>query len=410
MDQTTQARIKHLRTRRTVLAKQKLFLESKKRFTALFGGRGAGKSYCACLKALHLAGRFKCTGGFIAPTYPMVNDILLPLWLEIAGPVVEKHNRSSHTSFLLNGSKVMFRSADRPDRLRGLNWTWFGLDEAALVEEYMWLIAIATLRESGRTGVGFLTTTPRGKNHWIYDKFVTTQSPDYASWHIKTNDNLFTSTEFKHMVAREYGVGWFARQELLGEFCEPEGALFKQEWFKVVDPCDVPQDFYYTVRGWDLAATKKDTSDFTVGVKLGITEDGDIYVLDVVRMKSEWPDSRRRIIATAQQDGPECEIKIEDVAFQVVAVQEMRQEPSLFGYSITAAKNKGRDKLSHALPVASRAQAGKVYMVRAAWNSPYLAELCSFTGDGKDHDDQVDATSIAARGFIKPVKSEFMIL
>lgn len=34
-----------------------------------------------------------------------------------------------------------------------------------------------------------------------------------------------------------------------------------------------------------------------------------------------------------------------------------------------------------------------VYVLRRAWMDNYLSELCTFTGVGDKHDDQVDASS-----------------
>ncbi len=60
--------------------------------------------------------------------------------------------------------------------------------------------------------------------------------------------------------------------------------------------------------------------------------------------------------------------------------------------------------LTNALPVAARAQAGKVFLVEGALNKTYLDEVCEFTGDPKAtlKDDQVDGTTIAYRGAQEP--------
>ena len=61
-----------------------------------------------------------------------------------------------------------------------------------------------------------------------------------------------------------------------GELEDPAScwALFKRDWFAVVD--DVPADLDI-VRYWDLAATEKtefNDPDWTVGVKLGRNKNG----------------------------------------------------------------------------------------------------------------------------------------
>ena len=385
-----------LRARWSVSPPQMQFLNSTARFRGYIGGRGSGKTHAGCLAGLELAGQTHCDGCIIAPTYTMLKDVVVPLWNKLARSVIASFSKTAMTYVLRNGSKVFLRTADQPDRLRGLNLSWFWGEEAALLEEYLWLIMVATLRESGQVGRGFLTTTPRGKN-WIFQKFVIDENPDFELVHATTAAAPFLDDEFKAVLDREYGISWFARQELMGEFCDPEGSLFRREWFNIVEPNSVPENLSPIIRGWDLAASTKTAADYTAGVKIGVSENQDIYVLDVIRGKQEWPDTRQIIINTARMDGPETMIRVEKVAFQIAALQELMREPDLFGYNLEGAETEGRDKLSHALPVASRAKAGKVYLVRGAWNAEFLDELCAFSGDGKTHDDQVDGLSIAAR-------------
>lgn len=392
-----------------VTPKQLAFLTLGTRFSAFVGGRGSGKTVAGTLKAIDHAGRARCTGVVISPTYGNLEDINMPAFLAQAEPgdIVESFNRSRHSAHLRNGSIVHFRSADNPDFMRGLSVSWAWLDEAAMLDEYTWRVILPALREGGRPGPLWITTTPRGKN-WIWNRFAA--KPDendeqrvrrearYGLVHAHTRDNLFLAADIVSDLEEDYGVSWFARQELAGEFCDPEGTLFRREWFKIVDRAP---EFARTYRGWDLALSTKDAADFTAGVKLGVTPEQDIYVLDVQHWKAEWPDSRKRVMSVADTDGAGTQLGIESVAFQLAAIQELHREPTMSRYAMQPVKTE-RDKLSYALPIASKAQAGKVYVVRGAWNAKFLDEVCSFTGDGKTHDDQVDGLTIAYRAATKP--------
>jgi len=394
-----------LRGRRTVGRKQIPFLASPATFRAFVGGRGSGKTYAGTYAALAEAGRRRCIGAIVAPTYTMVTDDVLPVFEELAGLLLAHLNRSDMAADLINGSRILFRSASNVEhiqRLRGLSTSWVWMDEAAHVADgdQAWKILIATLREHGRMGRAWLSTTPRGKG-WIHDRFVVAQNPDYELFTSHTQDNEFTAADYKKALKEAYGIGWFAKQELAGEFCDPEGSLFHREWFKVVDQAP---EFAVMYRGWDLACTTKTTSDYTVGVLIGITAEQDVYILDVVRGRWEWPAAERVIIQTALLDGPQAQVCIESVAFQLAAIQKLHEVRELGNHVISEVKVE-RDKLSHALPVASKAQAGKVYLLRGAWNSAYLDEVCTFCGDGKGHDDQVDGTTVAYRGATAPIFS-----
>jgi predicted phage terminase large subunit-like protein len=50
-----------------------------------------------------------------------------------------------------------------------------------------------------------------------------------------------------------------------------------------------------------------------------------------------------------------------------------------------------KDKISRALPVASRAEAGKVKLVRGKWISDFLDEAAVFPHGA--HDDQIDGVN-----------------
>lgn len=391
-----------------VSPKQGAFLRLPQRFTAYVGGRGAGKSVSGVLKAIANAGKRRCTGVVISPTYGNLEDTCIPAFRERAHAVLADFNISRHMALLTNGSTVFFRSAEKPDAvMRGLNASWAWIDEAALIKEYTWRIVLPAIREFGEAGPVWITTTPRGKD-WIWARWAPkpNETPEqrahrearYGIVHATTRDNCFLSATVAADLEEDYGVGWFARQELAGEFCDPEGTLFRREWFRVAETLPA---FVSVARGWDLAVSTKAAADYTVGVKVGVTADADVYVLDVVRIKTEWPDARGVIVRTAQLDGPTVTLCVESVAFQLAAVQELRRESALMLHTMQEIKA-DRDKLSHALPVASRAQAGKVYIVPGAWNAAFLDEVCAFSGDGSGHDDQVDGLTIAYRGASKP--------
>lgn len=53
---------------------------------------------------------------------------------------------------------------------------------------------------------------------------------------------------------------------------------------------------------------------------------------------------------------------------------------------------------SRALSWANRGEEGRLFLVRGGWNDGFISECLKFTGRGKEHDNQVDAVSIAVQG------------
>ena len=175
-----------------------------------------------------------------------------------------------------------------------------------------------------------------------------------------------------------------------------EGALFKHQWFRIVEAA--PEGLRWA-RFWDLAASVRETGSCTASAKCALAEDGTLYISDVIRGRWEWPDARKVIVATALADGASVELGVEKVAFQLAAVQELRRLPELAGHTIREA-TPDTDKVARANPWAARAEAGKVALVMGPWVPGFLAEVCDFPLG--EHDDQVDAVSGAVAMVSKP--------
>jgi PBSX family phage terminase large subunit len=225
-------------THRRQTTPQHSFLTNDARFRLFVGGVGSGKTRAGCVEILRQPA--KSVGMVVAPTYPMLRDATMRTFMELAqrGGVLKEYSRSEMRATLIDGKHVLFRSADNPDRLRGPNIGWFYLDEAALMGAEAWLIMIGRLRE--RPGRAWVTSTPRGKN-WLYETFAHGGN-DYAITHSSSRDNPFLPPEFIKSLEQSYTSEWL-RQEVEGEFVDPAGALFKREWFSVID--HAPADLHW---------------------------------------------------------------------------------------------------------------------------------------------------------------------
>ena len=387
-----------------VTAKAARFLRAPQRRRAFVGGVGSGKTWAGIDASLIESGRRRCRGMIVSPTYGNLRDVIIDDFRMRAGGLLLDFKRADMEFHMLNGSVILLRTAERPDLLRGPSLAWVWGDEAALWEEYVHQMVLARLRQAGPL---WLTTTPRGKRHWLFKKFalqgdetpeqIRQHNEKFFLVHAATRENIFLPEEYIEDLRSDYGTGWFSRQELEGEFTEPEGALFHREWFRVLDMPPHDKEIEQVVRGWDLACTTQTYSDYTVGCKIARMKDGRFVILDIYHGKWEWPDARKQIIDCALRDGPNVHVGIETVAFQTVAKQELLREPSMHGYLIKGVERTGRggDKVAHAAPLASRVEAGLVSIVRGRWNDSFLDELCSWTGDKKEPDDQVDAAANA---------------
>lgn len=211
---------------------QSAFVNTDKPFAALCGGVGSGKSMAGAIRAL-LASLGDVGGQAIpapnlgivtAATYPMLRDATFRTFREIAGDFIAAINRSEFRVTMLNGSEILFRSASDPEVLRGPNASWWWGDEAALYDGLVWQIMIGRLRQFGRHGYAWVTTTPKGRN-WLYREFVETSDERYGIWRVSTRDNLFLNQDFIAALESSYS-GDFARQELEGDFVSHSGLIY----------------------------------------------------------------------------------------------------------------------------------------------------------------------------------------
>lgn len=165
------------------------------------------------------------------------------------------------------------------------------------------------------------------------------------------------------------------------------GGLFDTAQITVLDTAPECKEI---IRFYDLAVTTKTRSSYTVGLKLGITKDETVVVLDVLRVQRELPDVHKLIIQTAQSDGRGVRIRLEAEKAGIVELQALLREPALRGYRMDAEAPKG-DKYTRAMPVSVRVNAGRVVMVKGDWNRAFVDELSLFPHG--QYADQVDGFS-----------------
>lgn len=232
------------------------FIQHPAHHTAFIGGIGSGKTIAGCIKvflaAMGLLPHIPAPnlGIITAPTYKMLDDATLRACRELFGEYVLRHNDQKGVMHLVNGSEIIFRSTQDPETLRGPTITyWYG-DEAALSPFAAYEKMIGRLRQGGRQGYFWLTTTPKGRQ-WIYKLFVErfAANPDYVLFKARTADNPFVSRDHVAMLRENYSDS-YARQELDGEFVGWEGLIYP-EFDRTTHICTPPQHFEEVIAGVD---------------------------------------------------------------------------------------------------------------------------------------------------------------
>lgn len=162
------------------------------------------------------------------------------------------------------------------------------------------------------------------------------------------------------------------------------GNVFRREWFEIVDA--VPATGVVRCRGWDKAATMG-AGDWTAGVRLAKTSEGEYIVEDARRAQLSAGQRDKLIRQTAELDGHSVTIVGEEEPGSAGKSDSAAFIKLLSGFIVHTVRPSG-DKVIRAGPASAQAEAGNIKLLRGAWNEAFLDELESFPDGG--HDDQVD--------------------
>tara|TARA_B100000780_G_scaffold276848_1_gene246258 strand:- start:617 stop:1375 length:759 start_codon:yes stop_codon:yes gene_type:complete len=170
------------------------------------------------------------------------------------------------------------------------------------------------------------------------------------------------------------------------------GNLIKQQWWRLYDKDSMRTDDYaQIIIAIDTAFKKTQTSDYTVAMTMGITRNGDIYIIDIIKGKWDFPELKAQSIALNNKwrgRGLRA-LYIEDKASGQSLIQELRRES---GISVIAHKVV-HDKVSRVHAITPLIESGRVYLPKGApWFDDFIEETLSFPSG--THDDQVDAMSM----------------
>jgi len=368
--------------------KQVIFQESQAKYRAFIGGIRSGKTFAGAWETfLALVNHPGLRVLVISPTYPiLMESTLLTLDLIIPEHLIIDKNEQKHKWKLSNGSEILYRSADDPDSIRGMEAGWLWADELAKARtDEAWKRGIGRLSQKNMPCRAIVTTTPKGMT-WLYDEFIVNATPDHFVVFSSTAENAANlPPDYVSTLEKQYG-GAFYQQELMGQFVDIAGSgFFKREWFEIVD--DYPRNAR-KVRYWDLAATPE--GDYSVGALLAEIQ-GVFYVIDIARTRATPGEIERLVRQCAEMDGPSTKIYMEQEpgSSGVNTIDHYAREV-LKGMDFRADRVTG-NKVMRAGPVSAAAQAGNVKLMRAAWVQAFLDELLLFPNGA--HDDQVDALS-----------------
>jgi len=264
----------------------------------LSAGRRSGKTTLAADVGVErfLAGRQVL---FASPTQEQVDVFWdkCKLWLDgyiQAGRIVKNETRRLLTIPGAPG-RIRAKTAYDADSLRGDYADFLVLDECALLAPNAWHEVGAPML-ADNDGEAWFLSTPRRRN-WFFDLYqrAVSDGERWAAFHLTTYDNPYLSAAGVAALVEDMTADAY-KQEILAEFLEGEGAVFRNIAACLTAPLDsdpAAHKGHVTVMGVDWGQAK----DYTV-LSVGCTTCQQEVALDRFNQIG-WAVQRGRLAALA---------------------------------------------------------------------------------------------------------------
>lgn len=222
-------------------------LNTKYDHFCFFGGVATGKSFTGSQFVIKMVLQHPHLTGFIgANDYNQLSQVSMRelfYWLSEYGfqfvsdrlPPPEwgqtkkfkdyKNVLSIRNPFTGNVTHIFTRILSDPDALRGLEFSWYWLDETRDTEEYAHDMILARMRESPTVAKGLVTTTTNGDD-WVHSRFKPIRgSTMYGSMHVATKRSVdwgIITGHYYRTLLRTYSP-LMAEQELFAHHVNVRG-------------------------------------------------------------------------------------------------------------------------------------------------------------------------------------------
>ena len=384
--------------------KQAVFLMREEEEVMFGGAARGGKTVGLLMAALQYVHHPDYAALLVRRTYTDLSlpGALIPMSHEWLGGTDAVWKEKKKTWVFPSGATLTFgyEVSERDKyRYQGAGLRYIGFDELSQFTETQYTYLFSRMTRQKKTDIPLrmrAASNPGGVGHeWVKKRFIT-PTPEQ----MKKMDRFFlpaflTDNPFVDQEAYNRSLNRLdpvTREQLrYGNWdIGIAGNLFKREWFEVVGSAP---PLAQQVRFWDMAATPKGDGgdpDWTVGCLLS-EQGGIFFIKDIVRFRKTPAETERIIKQTAQMDGIETRIYMEQEpgASGVITIDHYAREV-LKGFSFHGIRSTG-SKITRAQPFSAACERGNVKICNSVGVSEMLAELELFPNGS--HDDIVDALS-----------------
>lgn len=266
--------------------------------------RKARKTTLAINQLIRWAATNRAPFWYVGPSYGLAKKTVwddprmfpqyIPEWNVPNSTFIKKSETELRIDFKGSGGQIYVFGADRPDLMRGPNPMGVILDEYSVQKEKVWNEIIQPIMRANPQAWCWFLFTPRGKNH-AFTAFQYGQRGDseWKSWQLKANESGIFTPESLDNARRDMPQATF-QQELMCEFLEGEGSVFRHVRGIATAVPQPPKSGHYYTMGVDLAKVQ----DFTV---LSVFDrDTNAQVYQDRFQTLEWPFQKKKILETAK--------------------------------------------------------------------------------------------------------------
>lgn len=245
------------------------------------------------------------------------------------------------------------------------------------------------------------------KDHWFDSKEKAIKSfPKMTPLSItfipaRLSDNKILMDKDPSYEGKLMSLSRVERDRLLGgnwDVKPSSGTFFKRHYFQEIPVCP---PLIEIVRAWDRAGTEvsdddiSHPADWTVGVKMGKTFEGQFVIMDIERQRYSPGKVSALILNTARQDGPGTKVKGFQDPGSAGVYEKENFVKMLAGFNVVVDKI-SQNKKTAATPMSAQAEFGNIkIMVSCRNKEEFYVEAENFPPEGNIHDDCVDACSSA---------------
>ncbi len=186
------------------------------------GGYGSGKTFSGSLLGILLALKYPGIRGLVgAQTYTLVRDTTLQSYFEhleninfIEGSDFE-WSSSLQKLIFKNGSEILFKHFDEPNKLKSLNLGFVEIEEMSDIPYDTFKVLLSRMRQRRKKDWKDFTyrifghTNPEMQRGWVYKTFVENPAPNYRIISAPTTENIYLPEGFCDELKKIYDEQYY---------------------------------------------------------------------------------------------------------------------------------------------------------------------------------------------------------